>query len=116
LLSLLLLKWLLGLPGPVKRRVIAAAGIFLLGAMAMEMVQGYLTTTFETAYVLRRIVTVLEEFLEMAGLIIFIGALLLFAGSSFLEVLEVCFGDGGNRFSGRGGEEAARARDLPRAS
>jgi hypothetical protein len=113
LIALLFLKWLMGLPGPVKRRIVLAGAIFVIGAIALEMVQGYLTTNLESAYVLRRMVTVLEEFLEMLGLIVFIGALVLYMRSSLLELR---FGDEPVRHLDTDGELKQNKGGLRRVS
>lgn len=75
LVTLFFARWLMHLPAPVRNRVLLAGALFALGAIGMEMLQGYLTTNFEAAAVLRRAVTVAEEFLEMSALIVMIGAL-----------------------------------------
>ena len=95
---------MISLPGPVKRRIVLAGAIFIASAVAMEMFQGYLTTNLETAYVLRRMVTVLEEFLEMLGLIVFIGALVLYLRSGLLE----------SRIGGEPGQPLAYDAELKR--
>lgn len=74
--ALLLLRFMIRLPPAVRRLFIAAAVVYLVGAVGLEMVQGFLTTSFPDASVMRRIVTFLEEFLEMLGLIILIRGLL----------------------------------------
>ncbi len=76
--ALLLLPFLLRLPPAVRRLMALAAVIYLLGAVGFEMVQGFLTTGYAEAHVLRRMATFLEEFLEMTGLIVLIKALLVY--------------------------------------
>lgn len=75
-LSLLLARFVFSLPPDVRRLLLFGFFLFALGAVGMEMVQGYLTTHYAAAGVARRLVTVAEEFLEMAGLIVFLKGLL----------------------------------------
>jgi hypothetical protein len=76
--ALFLSRFIIRLPQPARRLFVLAGLIYVIGAVGMEMVQGYLTTNYPTAYVTRRMVTFLEEFLEMMGLIVFIRGLLIY--------------------------------------
>ena len=75
--AVLFLPFLLRLPPMVRRLMLLAAVIYLMGAVGFEMVQGFLTTAHEQAHLLRRLATFLEEFLEMTGSIVLVKALLL---------------------------------------
>lgn len=76
LVSLIFLRFTLSLPGRKRMLFVLAAGVFVGGALGVEMVNAWLhdsvgTNTF--AYVT---MTVVEELLEMTGVLIFIYALL----------------------------------------
>jgi len=74
--ALLMFRFVVQLPPVVRRLLVLAAVVYLMGAVGFEMLQGLLTTNHPDAYVVRRITTFLEEFLEMLGLIILIRGLL----------------------------------------
>ena len=66
------------LPDPVRPRVLLAALVYLGGAVGVEMVGGYYAAANSTGtFVYKALLVGLEEGLEMAGVILFIGAMLL---------------------------------------
>lgn len=62
-----LLRFVLGLPGPTKYGLLAAGGLFLLGAIGMEVLSGLLHGRHEALPYLALTYTISEEFLEMAA-------------------------------------------------
>jgi hypothetical protein len=78
---LVFLKFLLRLPAQTRNLMIAAGGIFVLGAVGVEMVGGnylYVTNDLPSQVLDYRyvIITTCEEFLEMLGITLFIYTLL----------------------------------------
>jgi hypothetical protein len=73
------LGYLRALPASTRRRFVVAGALYVAGALGMEMLGGYLRARHGEAYhatVLKVVVTLLEETMEMAGLILFLSALL----------------------------------------
>ncbi|MEG3934279.1 MULTISPECIES: hypothetical protein [unclassified Microcoleus] len=70
-------KFLFHLPVATKKLFVAATALYIGGAIGMEMLAGYIVYTTgperNLSYV---IVTTLEEFLEMLGIVVFIHALI----------------------------------------
>lgn len=72
----LFLRFLLQLPANIRWRVVLAGVIYVGGAMGVEMIGGAVVTTLSEESLPARMLTVLEEGMEMLGVILFIGALL----------------------------------------
>ncbi|MEG4066274.1 hypothetical protein QUA42_02785 [Microcoleus sp. Pol11C2] len=68
-------KFVFHLPVPTKKLFVAACALYIGGAMGMEMPGGYIASTMGQENVAYVIVTTLEEFLEMLGIVVFIHAL-----------------------------------------
>lgn len=80
LLGLVYARFILGLRQPHRGRFLLAASLFLGGALGMELVGGVIDSAYDPGdQVLYQIVVVLEEWLEMLGLIVFLHALLSYA-------------------------------------
>ena len=75
LVGAIYLGFMLRLPPPTRRRFLLAGGLFVGGALGFEMVGGALYTAYgmglETA-----LASIVEETLEMVGIVVFIHALL----------------------------------------
>ena len=69
-------KFLFHLPVSTKKLFIAAAALYIGGAMGVEMLGGYVASTTGQKNVFYVIVITLEESLEMLGIVIFIHALI----------------------------------------
>jgi hypothetical protein len=69
-------KFLLHLPVSTKKLFVAAAALYLGGAIGVEMLGGYLASTTGQENVSYVIGTTLEELLEMLGIVVFIHALI----------------------------------------
>lgn len=95
-LGLACLRFLFGLLPEVRWRIIAGGCLYVSGALAMEMagsyyvdMRGYPYGSLEVDYDLTYgIITTIEEFLEMVGIIVFIEALLL-ACKNYLQEINV---------------------------
>ena len=68
-------KFILALPDKTKTKFLSAGTIYILGALGMELVGGYIADNYgySTIY---GIASSIEELLEMFGIVIFINALL----------------------------------------
>ena len=69
-------KFLLHLPVATKKMFVAAAALYIGGAIGVEMLGGYVASTTGQENVSYVIVTTLEESLEMLGIVVFIHALI----------------------------------------
>lgn len=77
LLALLYLRFLYRLPAPTRSGLVLAAGLFLAGAVGLEMVGGQLYEELGgVPDLLYSAVVTLEELLEMSGVLVFIHTLL----------------------------------------
>ncbi|MFQ5666749.1 MAG: hypothetical protein ACE5I7_09995 [Candidatus Binatia bacterium] len=78
----LYVKFILGLDRETRRRVIVAAALYVAGALGMEMVSGAYASVYgvDTLVYATALVT-LEELLEMAGMSLFLYALLCYRES-----------------------------------
>lgn len=74
-IGLVFLPFLLRLPSPVGRRLLVAGIVFVLGAIGCELIGGWLMSRGETGWPYALEVAA-EETLEMAGLVLAIGAVL----------------------------------------
>lgn len=87
-LGLTYLQFLLNLPAATRRRFMTAAVVYLSGALGMEMIGGSyyekLGGVPDLAYAL---ITTVEELFEMAGVILFIHALLAEMAAADLRIL-----------------------------
>ena len=75
--GVVLLPFLRRLPGLTRRRFLLAGGIYLVGALGVEMLGGLRAARHGTLDWPYALIVTTEEGLEMAGLIVFIRALLL---------------------------------------
>jgi hypothetical protein len=80
----LYLRFVLGLPEPMRRLTLAAGALYVGGAFVLEMIGGWYLSVIaggdvDFAY---SIIVAVEEFLEMSGSILFLYALLDFLGRS----------------------------------
>lgn len=70
------LRFLVDLPAAIRWRFVLAGTLFVSGALGMEMVQASYDTRNGVENMPYRIMVAIEESLEMAGIVLFIGALL----------------------------------------
>lgn len=70
------LKFLLHLPARTKSLIVLAAVLYVGGALGMELVNGYYFELYGPENIRYSMLTTLEEFLEMLGVVIFVKALL----------------------------------------
>lgn len=75
-MAIFYLRFLLALPNNTKINFIIAAGVYLGGALGIEMVGGYYSSNYDTPSFVYQLITTLEETMEMVGLLIFINALI----------------------------------------
>lgn len=83
-LLLAFLGFLTALPAKTRRLILIAGTVYLGGAIGMELVGGYYAELYSQYNIIYAIITTVEEFLEMLGLLIFIYALLSYI-SSFMK-------------------------------
>lgn len=69
-------RFLLYLPGRIRLRVIVAGAIYVMGALGFELLEGLVVSAEGTQNLLNQALIVVEEGMEMLGVILFIGALL----------------------------------------
>lgn len=84
-LTPIFVRFLLKLPRKTRARFTAAAGLFLGGAVGMELVGGGYAAAHGQDLIYSLLATV-EESLEMAGVIVFIRALLIYISEGYGEV------------------------------
>lgn len=85
LVFLLNIRFFLRLPSKTIRLIFVSAAIFLFGAVVIEMIEGnYMINSFEYKYL-----TMIEEFLEMAGSIFFIYTFLDYIRSSNKNKIQI---------------------------
>lgn len=76
LLLLVYWKFLVDLPQPSKKQFLIAGAVYLSGGLLVEHLADYYVEVFKMDNFGYSLLTALEEFLEMAGAVIFISALL----------------------------------------
>ena len=91
-LAVVFLDFLRQLPTPTRRRFLAAAALYLTGAIGMEMVGGQFVELHRTDHWEFSAMVMVEESLEMTGVIYFIWAILKHCADQRLEV-RLQFGD-----------------------
>ncbi|MEJ8802181.1 multidrug transporter [Pontibacter sp. H249] len=69
-------KWVLSLPTVARNLFFIAGAMFVMGALGLEFVEGYLYKHYGLNHIYNRVMYTLEEFLEMTAVILFIYALL----------------------------------------
>ena len=70
------LKLLADLPAKTRRLFVIAGTVFVIGALGMEMIEGFYADLHGEFNIVFTILTTIEEFLEMLGVAVFIYALL----------------------------------------
>ena len=85
-LALFFRKFLLHLPARTSLRFIMAATIYIGGTIGLELIGGRHAELHSTQNLTYSMIVAIEESLEMAGLIVFIWALLKHCADSFKEV------------------------------
>lgn len=85
-IGLYLLGFLRQLPRATKLRFLAAAILYIGGAIGLELLEGRHAELYGRANWAYKMMTIVEETLEVAGLIVFIWALLKFLARNYKEV------------------------------
>jgi hypothetical protein len=85
-LGLCYLRFLANLPAKTRFAFLAAAALFLGGAIGMELVGGWYAESHGLNTLTYATITTVEEGLEMAGAIVFIRALLVYLADTYAEV------------------------------
>ncbi len=78
---LVFLRFVTHLPAKTRRLFLIAGTIFVSGALGIEMVDGYYASLYSQDNIIHKLLTTIEEFLEMIGIVIFIYALLSYISS-----------------------------------
>ena len=86
LIGLAYLRFVLHLPWTVRIRVIGAAALYIGGALGMETVGGYFASTIGTSSIRYAVSALIEETMEMLGVVLFIHALLMHLAREVGEV------------------------------
>ncbi len=81
LVGLAFLRFLRQLPPRIRNRVILAGGLYVMGALGFELLEGLVVSAADGPSVLNEGLIVVEEGLEMLGVVLFIGALLSYVRS-----------------------------------
>lgn len=76
-LGLVYLRFVLHLPAGVRNRVIAAGALYVGGAIGMEMIGAYFASTSSTRTMQYAASALVEEMMEMFGVVLFIHVLLI---------------------------------------
>ena len=82
------LRFLRDLPPPIRWRFVIGGALFVAGALVMEMIEGRYDTQHGVENMPYRIMVAIEESLEMAGIVIFISALLTYL-AALAEKVEI---------------------------
>ena len=85
-LTLLFVRFLLGLPAKTRLAFLTAAILYLGGSIGVELIEGAYAELHGTQNLTFSMIATVEESLEMAGLIIFIWALLVYFADNYKEV------------------------------
>jgi len=85
-LALCYFKFLRSLPARTRSYFLAAGTLFLVGAIGFEFIEGSHVEIHGKDNLFYIVLTTIEEALEMAGVIVFIGALLSYLGDTFGKV------------------------------
>ncbi|WP_224996776.1 hypothetical protein [Cesiribacter sp. SM1] len=76
------IPFLLKLPAAVKKTIVLAGSVFVAGALGLEAVESYYFTTTGKRGLVFDTLTTIEETMEMAGILIFLHALLCYIDQS----------------------------------
>jgi hypothetical protein len=87
LVGLAYLRFLADLPPPIRWRFLIGGLLFLTGALVMEMIEGRYDTQHGVENMPYRIMVAIEESLEMAGIVLFISALLTYLAKTANQVV-----------------------------
>lgn len=83
------LKFMIHLPQPICRLFILSGALYVTGALGLELVEGYFWSQESLRWgVIVPLLTTVEEFLEMVGIVIFIFALISYI-KSYLNLTEM---------------------------
>lgn len=80
------LKFLIHLPSKMRLLFVLSGTTYVLGALGMEMVDGYFSDLYGSDSFIYVLLVALEEFLEMMGIVIFVYTLLLYIAEHLREV------------------------------
>ena len=89
LLLLIYWKFLVGLPAIARKQFLIAGVIYLSGGLLVEHLADYYVEAYEMDNFGYNLLTAFEEFLEMAGVILFISALLNFLAADNSDTIKV---------------------------
>jgi hypothetical protein len=126
LIALLLMRFLLRLPSGTRFRFLLGAFPYLGGSLGVEMIGGAYEESYGRENLTYSMISTIEESLELAGLIVFIYALLAHISSSYKEVRFRFYGEGSAVWSSsrprgqdsslpvaRGGEDRGTVKHPP---
>lgn len=85
--GLYFLKFVLKLPSRTRNLFILAGGIFVLGALGLEVAESYFYDNYGAAHIFSLSVFTLQELLEMIGVTLFIYALLDYISSYHQQLI-----------------------------
>jgi hypothetical protein len=88
--SLSYLKFLTHLPKQIRRLFILSGIVFIFGALGMEMMASLTDSLYGTQNMLYVAITVVEEFCEMVGIVIFIYTLLSYLQMQGIHEIRLC--------------------------
>lgn len=90
ILGLSYLRFLAHLPAKIRWLFVIAGGMYVGGALGMEMVAGFHRSLYWNKDVVHTMMTIVEEFLEMTGIVVFIYALTSYM-SLYVKDLQIQF-------------------------
>ncbi len=85
--GLFFLRFVLGLPIKTRNLFILSSAMYILGALGLEFVEGYLYVHYGLDHIYNRILYCLEELLEMGGVVVFIHALLSYMEANKMKLI-----------------------------
>jgi hypothetical protein len=91
ILGLLFSKFWFSLPKKTKKFMLLAAVVYISGALGLEAIGGYIKYVADDQHFFYALEVILEEALEMGGLLIFIHALVDYMKTNFSNIQEITF-------------------------
>lgn len=82
-IGLFFIKFIVELPKETRRSFLLVAAIYLIGAIGMELIGGYIAESQSQQVISYSLVTTIEESCEMLGVILFIRALLKYISDNY---------------------------------
>jgi hypothetical protein len=86
ILGIIYLRFFLSLPRHIQGMLLIAISTYLIGAIGIEMLNGWYRNTIGMTRFIETILTTIEETLEMLGMILFIRSLMIYLWEGYTEI------------------------------